>query len=293
MDVKLRRSMLFIPGNNPVMLQNGGVFGADSVILDLEDAVAPTEKDAARFLITHALRCVDYGDSEKVIRINPLDTFAAEDIKAIVPCRPDTILLPKVESVEDIQAAVRMIAAAELPNQTPVKIIALLETPRGIVEAYHIGKADPRVVALAFGGEDYTAGLGAIRTREGTEIFTARTIVVNAAAAADVQSIDTPYTDTNDEEGLFADTQLAKQLGFKGKMSINPRQIEIMHAVFNPSSSEIDWAQQVVFAIHKAQAEGSGVTSLHGKMIDLPIVNRAQRILQLAKLIGLLEGAKS
>ncbi len=243
-------------------------------------------------MIAHALRTVDYGCSEKVIRINPLDTFAAEDIKAIVPCCPDTILVPKVESAEDIHAAAAMIAAAERPNQTPVKIIALLETPRGIIEAYNIAKADPRVVALALGAEDYTAGLGAIRSKEGTEIFTARTIVVNAAAAADVQSIDTPYTDANDEDGLLADTEMAKQLGFKGKLSINPRQIEIIHTVFNPSEKDIEWAQQVVFAIRKAEAEGSGVASLNGKMVDLPVVNRAERTLRLARLLGLIEEAE-
>ena len=291
MDLSLRRTMLFIPGNNPAMLQNGGVFGADSVILDLEDAVAPTEKDAARFLIAHALRTVDYGSSEKVVRINPLDTFAAEDIKAIVPCCPDAILVPKVESAADIHAAVQMIAGAERPNQTPVKIIALLETPRGIIEAYNIALADPRVVALALGAEDYTAGLGALRTKEGTEIFTARTIVVNAAAAADVQSIDTPFTDANDDEGLLIDTQLAKHLGFKGKLSINPRQIEDIHTVFNPSISDIDWAEQVIDAINKAQAEGSGVASLNGKMVDLPVVNRAKRTLHLAQLLGLIKEA--
>ncbi len=288
----LRRSMLFIPGNNPGMLQNGGVFGADSVILDLEDAVAPMEKDAARFLVAQALRTVDYGSSETVVRINPLDTFAAVDIKAIVPCCPDAILVPKVESAADIHQVAAMIAAAEKPDQTPVKIIALLETPCGIVEAYQIAKADPRVVALALGAEDYTAGLGAMRTKEGTEIFTARTIVINAAAAANVQSIDTPYTDANDEEGLLADTQLAKRLGFKGKLSINPRQIDVIHTVFNPSLNDIDWAQQVIHAIRKAEAEGSGVASLNGKMVDLPIVNRAERILHLAELLGLMGGEK-
>jgi len=290
--MELRRSMLFIPGNNPGMLQNGGVFGADSVILDLEDAVAPMEKDAARFLVAHALRTVDYGCSEKVIRINPLDTFAADDIKAIVPCCPDTILVPKVESAADIHQVSAMIAATEKPGQTPVKIIALLETPCGIVEAYNIAKADSRVVALALGAEDYTAGLGAMRTKEGTEIFTVRTILINAAAAAGIQSIDTPYTDANDEEGLLNDTQLAKRLGFKGKLSINPRQIDAIHNVFNPSLSDIDWAQQVIHAIRKAEAEGSGVASLNGKMVDLPIVNRAERILHLAQLLGLMEGEK-
>jgi len=288
----LRRSMLFIPGNNPGMLQNGGVFGADSVILDLEDAVAPMEKDAARFLIAHALQTVDYGTSEKVVRINPLDTFAADDIKAIVPCCPDAILVPKVESAADIHQVVSMIAAVEKPGQTPVKIIALLETPCGIAEAYSIAKADKRVVALSLGAEDYTAGLGAMRTREGNEIFTARTLVINAAAAAGIQSIDTPYTDANDEEGLLADTKLAKSLGFKGKLSINPRQIDTIHNVFNPSMSDIDWAEQVIHAIRKAEAEGSGVASLNGKMVDLPIVNRAERILHLARLLGLIEEVK-
>lgn len=288
----LRRSMLFIPGNNPGMLQNGGVFGADSVILDLEDAVAPMEKDAARFLIANALQTVDYGTSEKVVRINPLDTFAAKDIKAIVPCCPDAILVPKVESAADIHQVVAMIAAVEKPGQTPVKIIALLETPCGIAEAYSIAKADKRVVALSLGAEDYTAGLGAMRTREGNEIFTARTLVINAAAAAGIQSIDTPYTDANDEEGLLADTKLAKSLGFKGKLSINPRQIDTIHNVFNPSMSDIDWAEQVIHAIRKAEAEGSGVASLNGKMVDLPIVNRAERILHLARLLGLIEEVK-
>lgn len=286
----LRRSMLFIPGNNPGMLQNGGVFGADSVILDLEDAVAPLEKDAARFLIAHALQTVDYGTSERVVRINPLDTFAAEDIKAIVPCCPDAILVPKVESALDVHQAVSMITAAEKPGQTPVKIIALLETPCGIVEAYQIAKADARVVALALGAEDYTAALGAMRTKEGTEIFTARSLVMNAAAAAGIQSIDTPFTDANDEEGLLEDTKLAKRLGFKGKLSINPRQIDVIHTVFNPSIHDIDWAEQVIHAIRKAEVEGSGVASLHGKMVDLPVVNRAERILHLARLLGLIEG---
>ena len=283
----LRRTMLFMPGNNPGMLQNGGVFGADALILDLEDAVAPQEKDAARLLVAQALQTVDYAASEKVVRINPLDTFAAEDIKAIVPCRPDALLVPKVEKPEDIIEVVRMAAAAEQPGQPPVKLIALLETPAGIAEAYRIAKADVRVVALAFGAEDYTAALGAKRTKEGTEIFSARSIVVNSAAAAGIQSIDTPFTDVNDREGLLEDTELAKQLGFKGKLAINPRQIDDIHKVFNPTDKDIDWAQRVIKSIRKAEAEGSGVASLDGKMVDAPIVARAERILYLARLLGL------
>ena len=221
------------------------------------------------------------------MRINPLDTFAAEDIKAIVPCRPDALLVPKVEKPEDIIEVVRMAAAAEQPGQPPVKLIALLETPAGIAEAYRIAKADARVVALAFGAEDYTAALGAKRTKEGTEIFSARSIVVNSAAAAGIQSIDTPFTDVNDREGLIEDTELAKQLGFKGKLAINPRQIDDIHKVFNPTDKDIDWAQRVIKSIRKAEAEGSGVASLDGKMVDAPIVARAERILYLARLLGL------
>jgi citrate lyase subunit beta/citryl-CoA lyase len=284
----LRRTMLFMPGNNPGMLQNGGVFGADAIILDLEDAVSPQEKDAARLLVAQALKIVDYGTCEKVVRINPLDTFASKDIKAIVPCRPDALLVPKVESPEDIQEVARQVAAVETTGQQ-VKLIALLETPCGIAEAYRIAKADKRVVALAFGAEDYTASLGAKRTKEGTEIFSARTIVVNSAAAAGIQSIDTPFTDVNDREGLLADTQLAKQLGFKGKLSINPRQIDDIHKVFNPTEQDINWAVRVIKAIRKAEAEGSGVASLDGKMVDAPIVARAERILYLARLLGLAE----
>lgn len=289
----LRRTMLFIPGNNPGMLQNGGVFGADSVILDVEDAVAPGEKDAARLLVAHALLNVDYGHSETVVRINTLDTFGKEDIKAIVPCEPDLLLVPKVETASDIKEVVALVTAAEVAGQKKVNLVALLETPRGIAEAYNIAQADERVVALALGAEDYTAALGANRTKQGTEIFTARTAVINAAAAAGIQSIDTPYTDANDEQGLLEDTQTAKQLGFKGKLAINPRQIDVIHEVFNPTMHDIEWAERVVEAIRLAEAEGSGVASLHGKMVDAPVVNRAERILYLAKLLGLVKEAEA
>lgn len=291
--MSILRSLLFIPGNNPGMLQNGGVFGADSVILDLEDAVSPLEKDAARLLVANALKSVDYGGSKKVVRINPLDMpIGRDDIRAIVPCRPDALVLPKVQSAADIKEAAALIAVAEQPGQEPVKIIALIETPRGLAEAYNIAVADARVVALAFGAEDYTATLGAIRTKEGKEILTARSLMVNAAAAAGIDALDTPYTDVNDETGLIEDTALAKQLGFKGKMAINPRQIDVIHSIFNPSAQEIEWAERVVQAIRQAEEQGSGVISVDGRMVDAPIVNRAERVLLLAGLLGLREDKK-
>ncbi|MCE5286728.1 MAG: HpcH/HpaI aldolase/citrate lyase family protein, partial [Pelosinus sp.] len=175
------------------------------------------------------------------------------------------------------------------PEEPLIDIVALLETPRGIAEAYNIAEAHECVVAIALGAEDYTATLGANRTKEGTEIFTARTMIINAAAAADIQAIDTPFTDANDDDGLTKDTILAKQLGFKGKLAINPRQIDVIHTVFNPSQADIDWAEQVIFAIRQAERAGSGVASLHGKMVDAPIVNRAERILHLARLLRLVK----
>lgn len=290
----MRRSMLFIPGNNPGMLQNGGVFGADSVILDLEDAVSPLEKDAARRLVGQALKTINYAKSEKVVRINSLDTNLTEDdIRTIVPCRPDALLIPKVQGPADIKKVAALIAAVEEPEQNPVQIIALIETPRGLAEAYNIATANSRVVALAFGAEDYTAGLGATRTKEGQEILTARSWLVNAAAAAKIDAIDTPYTDTADEAGLVADITLAKQLGFRGKLSINPRQIDIIHAGFSPSAKEIIWAEKVIQAIRQAKEQGSGVIAVDGKMIDAPIVNRAERIIQLNQLLGLSKEAQA
>jgi citrate lyase subunit beta/citryl-CoA lyase len=285
--MRLRRTMLFIPGNNPGMLQNGGLFGADAVILDLEDAVAPQEKDAARWLVAEALRNVAYGSSEKVVRINPLDTFGVQDIQAIVPCQPDVLLVPKVERVEDIEAVTALVVQAEKAGQTPVQLIALLETSLGIAQAHQIAQTKGRLVALALGAEDYTAGLGATRTKEGREIFTARSLVINAAAAAGIQSLDTPFTDANDEAGLYQDTLKGKELGFKGKLAINPRQLDVIHSVYNPTLATIEWAGEVVQAIRKAEAEGSGVASLHGKMVDAPIVARAEQILELAKRLGM------
>ena len=280
--LEFMRSFLFVPGNNPSMVQNAAVFGSDVVILDLEDAVSPKEKDAARFLVTEALHTVDYRKCGIVVRINPLEYNGAADIAAVVPAAPDALLVPKVQSAADIQAVAAQIAAHEKPGQAEVKIIALIETPKGLAEAYSIAAADKRVIALALGAEDYTAALGAKRTRDGMEILGARTTLLNAAAAAEIPAVDTPFTDINDEEGLRKDLALAKQLGFKGKLSIHPRQIEIIHEELSPSKDETRWAERVVAAIRQAERDGSGAISLDGKMIDAPIVSRANQVLKMA-----------
>ena len=285
--MRMRRSLLFMPGNNPAMLLAGNLFEADGVILDLEDAVAPTEKDAARILVAQALKTIDYGTCEKVVRVNPLDTYGLEDIPFIAKCAPDTLLIPKVESGADIKKVTELLdGQGAVANN--IKLIALLETPRGIANAYEIAGASSRLVALALGAEDYTAFLGAKRTKSGEEIFAARMAIVNAAAAFSLQSIDTPFTDAADDEGLVEDTRLAKALGFKGKLSINPRQIEGIHTVFNPTLEDINWARKVVNALEQAKNAGLGVASLGGKMIDAPVANRANIVLDLALRAGLI-----
>lgn len=285
--MKIRRTMQFIPGNNPNMVQNAGVLGADSVILDLEDAIAISEKDSARILTAIALRNVDFYNTEKVVRINSLDSYAKEDIAVIVPAGPDAIMLPKASCAQDIKQTAEWIRAAERPGQKPVILIPLLETPLGILNAYEIATADERVAAIAFGAEDYTAGLEAQRTKEGLEILSARSQFVNAAVAAGVQAIDTPFTDVNDEEGLLKDCLLVRQLGFKGKLTINPRHIDIIHSVFSPSEREVNWAKRVVDGLKEAAKDGVGVIAIDGKMVDKPIVDRAQRIIELAQVLGL------
>ena len=281
--LEVLRSMLFVPGNNPAMLQNAGVFGADAVILDLEDAVAPREKDAARFLVAEALRQVDFKTSARVVRINTLDTGGAEDLRRVVPCIPAAVLVPKVQSASDILAVAGLLEALEQPGQAPVQIIALIETPRGLAEAYSIATVHPRVIALAFGAEDHTAAIGAKRTKEGLEIISARGVLINSAAAAGVAAIDTPFTDINDEAGLRADVALARQLGYKGKLAIHPRQVDLIHEVMNPSVEEIRWAQRVLAVLRQAEQEGAGAVSLDGKMIDAPIELRARHVLKLAE----------
>lgn len=278
------RSLLFVPGNNPAMVQNAGVFGSDAVILDLEDAVSPQEKDTARLLVAHALRAIDYLPAEVIVRINPLDNGGLEDIAAVAPAAPAAVLVPKVQTAADVHAVAERLTAYEQQGKAQIKIISLIETPRGLAEALSIAGSHPRLFALAFGAEDYTAAIGASRTREGLEILAARSAIINAAAAAGVAAIDTPFTDVNDETGLAKDVAFARQLGFKGKLAIHPRQVDVIHAGFNPSQAEVRWAERVLAAIRQAKQDGSGVVALDGKMIDAPIVLRASQVLRMAEL---------
>lgn len=287
----MRRSMLFLPGNNPNMLINSGSLGADAVIFDLEDAVSPDQKDAARILVRNTLKYMDLKGCERIVRINSIDTpYWQKDIDTVAPFAPELILLPKTGTAEDVRTASAYITEAEQRlglAQNTIGLMPLIETALGVENAFAIASADPRVQALFLGAEDLTADLQCKRTKEGQEIAYARSRLVTAARAAGVDVYDTPFTDVNDDEGIEVDTAYAKALGFTGKSSISPRHVEVINRVFSPTLAEIEYAHEVMEVIAQAKAQGKGAIALHGKMVDAPIVARAQRTLQMAAALGL------
>ena len=287
----MRRSMLFLPGNTPNMLINGNCLGSDAIIFDLEDAVSPAEKDAARILVRNTLRYMDLRGCETIVRINSIDTpYWQKDLDTVLPQQPNLILLPKTNSAADVLAADAYMTALEeklgLANNT-VGLMPLIETALGVENAFAIATASKRVQALFLGAEDLTADLQCKRTKESREIEYARTRLVVAARAAGVAVYDTPFTDVNDDEGIWTDARVAKALGFNGKASISPRHVDVINQVFSPTQKEIDYAYEVMDAIALAKEQGRGVIALHGKMIDAPIVARAQQTIAAAEALGL------
>ncbi len=287
----MRRSMLFLPGNTPNIIVNGEILGADAVILDLEDAVAPAEKDSARILVRNAIRYMGFGKCEVIVRINAIDTpYWQKDLDAIIPVRPSLIMPPKTACAADVLAVDAYITQLEEKlglEQGTVGLIPLIETALGVENAFQIASASTRVKAIFLGGEDLTADLRCKRTKEGQEIFYARSRMVVAARAAGVEVYDTPFTDVNDDEGIYVDAQLAKSLGFTGKASISPRHVKAINEVFSPSMKDIDYAYEVMEAIRIGKEQGKGAVSLRGKMIDAPIVARAQQTIDAAIALGL------
>ena len=281
----LRRAMMFMPGNNPGMLQTAGIFGADTIIFDLEDAVAISEKDAARHLVLFALKTLRY-PCEVAIRINHIQTpYGKDDLKVVLPAKPDLIRLPKAESAAEIQEIDAIITEAEKVNEFApgsIRMMAAIETAKGLMHAYDIATASPRMVALAIGGEDFVADLKTTRSKDGAELVAARSHLVLAARAARVDAIDSVFTDVNDEETFIAETQRIKQLGFDGKSVINPRQVRLVQQIFTPTEKEVAQARRIIDAYNEALARNSGVIALDGKMIDTPIVTRAERVLAYA-----------
>jgi citrate lyase subunit beta/citryl-CoA lyase len=286
---RFRRSRLYLPGNTPKLMLNAGIHQPDGIILDLEDSVAPAKKDEARLLVRNALRQVDFYGAERMVRVNQGER-GLEDLGYIVPHNPNLILLPKCETADQILQVEEGIRALsnqhEIPD--PIYLMPIIESALGVVNAYQIASASPNVVALAIGLEDYTADLGAPRTREGRESFYARSALVNAARAAGIQAIDSVFSDVSNMEALRAVVSESKSLGFDGMGCIHPRQIKVIHEAFAPSVEEIDKAKQIVLAFDEAEAQGLGVVSLGSKMIDPPVVKRAQRSIDLAVRSGLL-----
>jgi citrate lyase subunit beta/citryl-CoA lyase len=275
---------------------NAGLHGADGLILDLEDSVHYAEKDAARLLVRDALRAVDFGAAERMVRINQLP-LGLEDLRLIVPEHPDVILIPKVETaaqVVEVDRALSEILAR--PGAGPVAarplwLMPIVESALGIENALAIATASPRVAALTIGLEDYTADLGVVKTREGAETQYARQRLVNAARAAGLQAIDSVYGDVADMEGLAAWATRARGMGFEGMGCVHPRQIQVIHAAFAPSATEIERALRVEAAFRDAQAKGLGVVSLGSKMIDPPVVERARKLVERARRMGLVPAA--
>jgi citrate lyase subunit beta / citryl-CoA lyase len=286
---RFRRSRLYLPGNDPKLAVNAGIHGADGVILDLEDSVAPSEKDAARILVRNTLREIDFMGAERMVRINQGEAGLA-DLDMIIPQRPNLILVPKVEDAQHLRivhARIEELRAAHAITDE-VFLMPIIESAKGAVFAYDIATAAPSVVALAIGLEDYTADIGVERTLEGRESFWMRGAVLNAARAAGVQAIDTVFSDVSDMDGLLASVREAKSLGFDGKGCIHPRQIPVVHQGFAPEKKDLDKAMNIVLAFDDAQRRGLGVVALGSKMIDPPVVKRAQRSIELAVKAGLL-----
>lgn len=296
MDKRLRRSMMFVPGNNPSMIIDAPVFCPDSVILDLEDAVSVNQKDAARELVVRALKTLDFGSCETVVRINGRHTpFCEGDIRALVPAKPDVLRLAMTELPEDIVWADELIAKLEAEHGVPagtVKLMAAIETARGIVNAKDIALSSKRLVAMSFGAEDFTNSIQSERTPEGHELLVARATIVLAARAAGIDPIDTVYSRVDDDDGFRADALKAKQMGFAGKSCIHPKQVRLVHEVFRPTAAEIRKAQAITEAIEEAEKRGRGVIAVDGRMVDGPIVMKAQRVLQLAQATGAVKGGE-
>ncbi len=282
-----RFSRLYLPGNTPKLMINAGIHKPNGLILDLEDAVAPDKKYEARFLVRNALRSLHFYGAERMVRINQGER-GLEDLDFIVPHYPNLILIPKCETEDDVKHVDKKIET--LRKSAGVKnniwLMPIIESAKGVINAYQIASASPNVAAMAIGLEDYTADLGTRRTNEGTESFFARTMLVNAARAAGIQAIDSVFSDVSDMEALAENVKRSKALGFDGMGCIHPRQINVIHENFAPEQQEIDKALKIYEAFKEAEAKGLGVVSLGSKMIDPPVVKRALRIIDLAKNTG-------
>jgi citrate lyase subunit beta/citryl-CoA lyase len=286
---QFRFSRLYLPGNTPSMMINAGIHHPNGVILDLEDAVAPDKKLEASYLVRNALRAVNFYGAERMVRINQLPR-GLDDLKFVVPHHVNLLLIPKCESGEQIKQVDEEIE--RLKKETgvdyPIFYMPIIESALGVEKAFEIATASKNVVSMAIGLEDFTADLGVRRTKEGNESLYARTRLVNACKAAKIQPIDSVFSDVADMEGLAQNVKNSKSLGFEGMGCIHPRQIAVIHENFAPEQAEIDKAKKIVLAFEDAKAKGLGVVSIGTKMIDAPVVKRAETTIRLATSLGLL-----
>ena len=291
---RLRRTMMFLNAQKPGLIKDPYIYRPDSIMLDLEDAVAENQKDAARFSLYHALKTIDYRGCERVVRINGLDTpYWKEDIRCAVAGGCDAIRIPKTERPEDVRTVEDHIEAAEKEFGIPegrTLIMAAIESARGVMKALDICEASERLFGIALSGGDYTKDLQTHITGTGIELMGARQNMIIAARAAGVQCFDTVYTNLDDMEGFRKDVETIHLMGFDGKSIINPRQITIVHEIFTPTPKDITFAEKVVKEIDDKKARGIGVFTVDGKMIDIAFYDGARRIIALAKASGVYKG---
>ena len=287
---RVRRVQLYMPGDDLHKIEKGAGLAVDSLILDMEDGVALARKAVARQTIVQALQSVDFGRAERLVRINAVDSgFEADDLAATLPARPDGVVIPKVERPEHVRWVSERIDEVERKNHWEpgaIRLLVLIETARGVVNLREIAASDERLDALIFGAYDMAGSLGATASKDGWEVFYARSAIVTHAAAHDLQAIDSVYVDLHDVEGLVAATQRAMQMGYTGKQAIHPRQVEPIAAVFTPTDEAISDAQRLMDAYNEHEANGRGVFALDGKMIDMPLVRAAENVLARARVTG-------
>lgn len=291
---RLRRTMMFMNAQKPSLIKDAYIYGADSIILDLEDAVAENQKDAARFSLFQALKHIDYGDTEVIVRINGLDTpHWQEDIRCVVAGGADGIRIAKCESAHDVHVVEEAVLAAEREfgvEEGRTLLMAALESPKGIMNAYEIVTASPRMFGCAISGGDFRKSMHVQMNRGGIEMLAARSNMLLAARAAGVQCFDTMYPHIDDKEGFEAEVRQNREMGFDGKSLINPRQIRYVHETFAPTEKEIAYAEKLVRSFNEQADSGVGVYTVDGKMVDIPFFEDALRILELAKACGVYHG---
>ena len=284
-----RRALLYMPGDNWKMITKSVTLGVDSICMDMEDGTAINKKAEARVTIARALQELDFGASEKLARINSVGSgWEQDDIEAVLPFHPDGIVIPKVESFEHVEWASKIIEAAELKYGWPINSVRILigvETAKGILNLKEIA-AHPRLDAIIFGGEDFAASIGAVRTKDAVELLYARQAVIVACAANDLQAIDIVTIDYKDLEALKIESQFGAGLGFSGKQIIHPNQVSAVQEAFTPSDESIAYARRIVETFESSQKEGKGAYALDGKMIDMPLLKNAQKVLARAQAAG-------